>query len=446
MKSLPLKAQSYILLLLLVAGFLLISSLFGADLFSIGFVDFIIFTSAVVIADIYPIHLPFESRVEATVSCAVKTAAVILFGPATTLLITLIGTLTAEIILRRAWYKAVFNTSEMIITTASMSFTYDMLYDGIARNPFHSVQNGGALVSMLLTYLLVNMGLVAAMVSLATGLSFWHIWRSNSRDMFWSHLTIVPLGGVMAALWEYRPWAVLGLVMPIILVRQSYQFISELHRQTRDALVGMADAIDQRDPSTFQHSQRVSAISEALARQMGLPLEQVESIRMAARLHDLGKIGMSNALLYKPGQFIDKELAEFRKHPVIGAELVKSFRSFSDGQNLILHHHERYDGKGYPNGLAGEAIPLGSRILAVADSIDAMTSRRVYRAPMSLDDAVAELFRNRGTQFDPAAVDAFAEILEHFPERLPWAKEEIASCTKRIDVIRLQLALGEKTP
>jgi putative nucleotidyltransferase with HDIG domain len=419
--------------------------MFAIDLSALKALDVIIFTGAIILADIYPIHLPFESRVEVTVSCAAKAAAVIVFGTHATVLIALLGTLLAEVLLRRAWYKAVFNTSEMVITTASMAITYEVLYDGIARNPFHSVQNGGALLGLLVAYLLINMGLVAAMVSLATGLSFWHIWRSNSRDMFWSHLTVVPLGGVMAALWEYRPWAVLGLALPTVLVRQSYQFIAELHRQTRDALISMADAIDQRDPSTFQHSQRVAVVSETLARQMGLPLEQVESIRMAARLHDLGKIGMSNSLLYKPGKFLDKEQQEFRKHPAIGAELVSSFRSFSEGQSLIRHHHERYDGMGYPQGLAGETIPLGSRILAVADSVDAMTSRRVYRAPLTLDDAVAELLRNRGTQFDPQVVDAFVEALERLPDRMPWTKEEIVSCTARVDTLRLKLTLGEKT-
>jgi putative nucleotidyltransferase with HDIG domain len=445
MNTLPVKARVFIAFLFALAMGLFGLSLVRVRELAVRPLDLFLLTGAIVLADVYPIHLPFESRVEATVSCAVKTAALILLGPWVTVLITLVGTLTAEVILRRAWYKAVFNTSEMIITTALMALTYDLFIDGVARNPFHSVQNSAALGGMLLVYLAINMGLVAAMVSLATGLSFWHILRSNSRDMFWTHLTVVPLGGVMAAMWEYRIWAVLGLVMPIILVRQSYQFIAELHQQTRDALVGMADAIDQRDPSTFQHSQRVSTISEVLARQMGLPLELVESVRMAARLHDLGKIGMGNALLYKPGKFNDKEIQEFRKHPTIGAEMVKSFRSFTEGQTLILHHHERYDGQGYPASLAGEDIPLGSRILAVADSVDAMTSRRVYRTPLTLDEAVAELFRNRGTQFDPLVVDAFAEALERSPDRMPWSREEIVSCTASVGKLRLTLALGEKT-
>ncbi len=426
MKSLPLKAQLYIYLLLIVTLIVSAVSFRSLDTSSSSLLVILICAGAIVIADLYPIRLPFENRVEVTVSCAVKTAAAIVFGPAVTVVVTLLGTLIAEIALRRPWYKAAFNTSEMTLTSTGISLAYEFLYDG-ARNPFHSLQNAGAVGCMVLVYFLINMGLVATIVSLTTGTSYWHIWKSNLWDLFWNHLTVIPLGAAMAALWQYRPWAVLGLVLPTVLMRQSYQFIADLHRQTRDALIGMADAIDQRDSSTSQHSERVSIIAEAIAKEMDLPFEAVRTIRMAARLHDLGKIGMSNTLLYKPGKFSSKELTEFRKHPAIGAELVRSFRSFTEGQHLILHHHERYDGAGYPMGLSGEAIPLGSRVLAVADSIDAMTSRRVYRPALSVNEAVEELLRCKGTQFAPQVVNAFIRVLDNHEENLPWTREKIAS-------------------
>jgi putative nucleotidyltransferase with HDIG domain len=433
MKSLPFYAQLYMWMLTTIAVVLVVLSVLRVDTNAIALWEALILAATIMLADIYPIHLPFESRVEATVSCALKTAAVILFGPSITVLITLVGTLAAEIILKRTWFKAMFNTSEMILTTACMAISYELFYDGITRNPFHSLQNGLALMVLLLVFLVVNMGLVSTMVSLATRVSLRHIVRSNLRDLFWTHLTVVPLGAAMAVLWKYGPWTMLGLVLPIVLVRQSYQFVSQLHRQTRDALISMADAIDQRDPSTAQHSQRVASIAEVLAIQMGLSPDQVETITMAGRLHDLGKIGMSNTLLYKPDRFTDAEQAEFRQHPSIGASLVRSFRSFPEVQTLILHHHERYDGKGYPIGLAGSAIPIGSRILAVADALDAMTSRRVYRPTVLLHEAVAELYRNRGTQFDPRVVDAVLQTLVRYPERLPWPRPAITDCLRLKD-------------
>lgn len=392
----------------------------------------IVFTFAIFVADLYPIGLPFEDNAEVTVSGALKAAAAILFGPGFTILVTLLGTLMAEMALRRTWYKAAFNASEMAITSAAISLTYTALSDETG-SPFHSVRNGFAVLGMVAAFLVVNVGLVSIIVSLTTGADFWHIWKTNLQDQVWNNITLIPLGAVMAALWQLRPWAVFVLVLPMVIVRQSFSHLADLQRQTRHALMSMADAIDQRDPSTYQHSRRVALVAEAIANQLNLPYEEIRVLRTAARLHDLGKIGMSNTLLYKPGKFTDEEFTEFRKHPIIGAELVRSFRSFADGQSLILYHHERYDGRGYPQGLAGEDIPLGSRILNVADSVDAMTSRRVYRSSIALRDAVEEVLKNNGTQFDPLVVDAFLEMIRHPKTELPWPSEELVECRQYIN-------------
>lgn len=411
MKALPFKAQAYIYGLICAVAILTAFLVHSLSLDYPLLLQILVFGLAIFIADLYPIVLPTEGNAEVTVSCAFKTAVAIIYGPTVAIPATLLGTLLAEFTLRRAWYKAVFNACEMTLTSASMSVAYELLYDG-TRMPFHSARNAAAVGGMVLTYACVNTALVTAVVSLASGASFRHVWKVNFRDSAWNNLTIIPLGSVMATLWLYQPWSILTLVLPLIVVRRSFQFIGELQLQTREALIGMADAIDQRDSSTYQHSQRVADIAGAVAEQMGLPLEEVETIRMAARLHDLGKIGMSNALLFKPGKFTERELAEFRRHPVIGAELVKSFRLFREGQDLVLHHHERYDGTGYPAGLSGEEIPFGSRILAVADAFDAMISERPYRPPLTLARAIDELITNQGTQFAPEVVQAFMEVLE----------------------------------
>lgn len=431
MRSLPQRVQFYIYGLIVLAILLSVWSMAFVDVDLPFALSLIVFTFAIFVADLYPIGLPFEDNAEVTVSGTIKAAAAILFGPGFTILVTLLGTLMAEMALRRTWYKAAFNASEMAITSAAISFTYSALSDS-SDSPFHSVQNGFAVMGMVVAFLVVNVGLVSCIVSLTTGADFWHIWKTNLQDQIWNNITLIPLGAVMAALWQYRPWAVFALVLPMVIVRQSFSHLADLQRQTRHALMSMADAIDQRDPSTYQHSRRVAQIAEAIANQLDLPYEEIRVLRTAARLHDLGKIGMSNTLLFKPGKFTDEEVDEFRKHPVIGAELVRSFHSFADGQSLILHHHERYDGKGYPHGVAGEDIPLGSRILNVADSVDAMTSRRSYRTRITLRDAVEEVLRNNGTQFDPLVVDAFLEIIRHPKSQLPWPDDELAECRQFI--------------
>ena len=319
-----------------------------------------------------------------------------------------------------------FNAAEMTITAASMSFVYESLQDG-TRAPFSSLQNAGAVGAVVLTYAIVNTGLVTLVMAFWRGVNFLHVWKANFREAMWNNLTIIPTGAVLAALWLEHPWSVLFLILPIVVVRKSFEFIGELKRQTEQTLIRMADAIDQRDPSTFQHSQRVAQYAEAIAREMGLTAEDIEIIRSAARLHDLGKIGMSNTLLFKPGRFDEAERAEFQRHPAIGYDLVDRFRLFKEGRQLILSHHERYDGKGYPRGLKGEEIPLGGRIIAVADSFDAMTSQRSYNNPLTTETALDELVANKGTQFDPEVVDAFMRVMAGKKQEVHWPEGVIRS-------------------
>jgi len=443
MKLLPLKAQFYIYCLVFCVVVLTISSvLFAVRYLDIGIyshipensirmavpyhglgtnadflVNLLVFSILICLTDLYPIVLSYNNESEATVSCALKAAVAILYGPQVTTIGTVVGTLFAEILLRRVWYKAAFNVAEMTLASAGMSLVYQLLY-GIGRDPFASIQGIGALLAMTLAFFFLNWGLVTTIISLTTGASFWFIWKANLSTLSLNYLTVIPLGAAIAIVWEPNRLSILSLALPLVIIRQSLEYIAALQRQTHEALIKMADAIDQRDPSTFQHSQRVAMAAEAIAKEMDLPAEDVDTIRMAARLHDLGKIGMSNTLLYKPGSFDDRERDEFRRHPALGADLVQSFHLFRQGRDLILHHHERYDGKGYPIGLAGEEIPLGSRILAVADAFDAMISPRVYREPLTWEQAIEELQRNKATQFDPEVVDAFLRVLEQRETKL----------------------------
>ena len=432
MKALPTKVYIYIFLLFFIA-----LSIVGYSVLAISFsypliLQTVIFALAIIFGDLYPIVLPSKGNAEITVSCAFKTAAAMIFGPWVTVLMTLIGTLIAELAVRKKWYKALFNVSEMVITSASLGLGYRLLHDGMP-SPFASLQNVGAVGATVLIYFLVNIGLVTALMSLLSGVSFSHIYRANFQSSIWNNLTIIPIGALLAHLWLYQPWSVLSLVLPIVVVRKSFQFIGEFQEQTHQTLIRMADAIDQRDSSTYQHSRRVASISRSIAREMGLNEDDAETIFMAGRLHDLGKIGMSNNLLYKPSRFTPGEREEFCRHPAISAELLENFRLFEEGRELVLHHHERWDGHGYPAGIAGEDIPLGSRIICVADAFDAMISWRPYRSPLPVEHAMRELTENEGTQFDPQVVDAFVHVVErgelqvNFPMEQPLLSEVNAS-------------------
>jgi diguanylate cyclase (GGDEF)-like protein/putative nucleotidyltransferase with HDIG domain len=172
------------------------------------------------------------------------------------------------------------------------------------------------------------------------------------------------------------------------------------------AVLILAETLDLRDSGTAQHSQTVGRLCEIAATALGLPADRVERVRLAGLLHDLGKIGVADTILQKPGALSEAEWNEMRKHPELGARIL-SGANLDDLSAWVLAHHERPDGRGYPSGLAGDEIPLEARILAVADSFEAMTSDRVYRKGMPVSDALAELRACAGTQFDGDVVEAF---------------------------------------
>ena len=172
----------------------------------------------------------------------------------------------------------------------------------------------------------------------------------------------------------------------------------------------LTGAIEARDPYTRGHSARVTALAEAVARQLGWSDEKLASLRIGGPLHDIGKLGVSDEVLRKEGRLDDGELAQIREHPKIGARMLLRMAALREAIPYVLYHHERWDGHGYPSGKAGEEIPIEARVLAVADAFDAMTSDRPYRRALSRTEALAEVERCAGTQFDPEIARLFLEL------------------------------------
>jgi len=173
------------------------------------------------------------------------------------------------------------------------------------------------------------------------------------------------------------------------------------HVESMQALLA---AVDAKDSYTRTHSMNVAAYADAVARRMDLGAPQRRTLQAASLLHDIGKIGIPDRILNKPGRLTEEEFEVMRKHPQMGVDILKPFAGLGDHRRIILHHHERYDGGGYPNRCRGEDIPLGSRILAAVDAVDTMLSRRTYKAPMSKTEVRKELAAQAGIQFDPAVV------------------------------------------
>ena len=175
----------------------------------------------------------------------------------------------------------------------------------------------------------------------------------------------------------------------------------------------LAQAIDARDHYTHSHSENVAKYATAIAMKMGFSAKEVEVIRQACELHDLGKIGIEDSILMKPGALSDEEWIQIRRHPIIGAQILEPLTFLNDVIDLVRQHHEHYDGQGYPEGRKGEDIFLGARIINLADAYEAMTSARSYRkTPLTKEEAIEEIKKNSGTQFDPKVVEVFLEILK----------------------------------
>ena len=206
-------------------------------------------------------------------------------------------------------------------------------------------------------------------------------------------------------------WAVIFVMLPLFIAYWAYRLHIEMEREHISIIQALATAVEARDPYTEKHSRRMAEYAVATARELGLSIYESERIRYATILHDIGKIGVSDRILSKNGPLTREEWEEIKKHSVIGAEILTQINSFSETSKLVYHHHERYNGTGYPNGLKGEEIPIGSRIIAVVDAYDAMVSRRPYREAMSKEEAIAELKRNAGKQFDKKVVEAFLRVI-----------------------------------
>jgi HD-GYP domain-containing protein (c-di-GMP phosphodiesterase class II) len=186
-------------------------------------------------------------------------------------------------------------------------------------------------------------------------------------------------------------------------------------------LAELSEAVESRDPYMRGHSSRVTALADAVARWLGWDDEQLRLLHIGAPLHDIGKLSVPGRILRKPGLLTPDELVEIRAHPEAGARLIEPIDSAHCALPYVLYHHERWDGRGYPHGLAGKAIPVEARLLAIADAFDAMTSNRPYRRALGNDEALAEVDRCAGTQFDPELARAFLEVWGTGPSRLPEA-------------------------
>lgn len=316
----------------------------------------------------------------------------------------------AQSMRRLGWMKGAFNVAQTALATATAIAAFRVL-GGHSLQSFQNTSflevmwsNGLSALAYIAVFFFTNTILVSGAIAITEGRDVLSVWRHN-------HLSTLPFELFSAPFAIFFAWATvrtgpLGailLALPAIGLRQLYKTKLELERSYQDMLELMVKAMEARDPYTSGHSRRVQYYSVVIARMIGLSEREIHRIGIAALLHDVGKIHEKYApILRKPDRLTDAEWRIMEEHPVDGASLIATVSQMRDLVPAVRHHHERWDGAGYPDRMSGEAIPLASRVITFADTIDAMTTARPYRDALGEEEVRAELIRCQGAQFDPS--------------------------------------------
>jgi putative nucleotidyltransferase with HDIG domain len=358
---------------------------------------------------------PLTSRRSAwSPSSSASLAAVVMLGP---LGAALVGA-TSLLSLRRGVYLAqrAFNAAMYTLSAFAAGRTYLALGGAVGVPPRASFPMIIApFAAAAAVYVIVNHGLLSGMLLLLPPP------ESARRARLDVHLPMLlaadlgyaTLGLLIAALWSLVSiFAAVLVLIPLFVARWAIGQFAAQERAYDATMAALCQAVETKDFYTRGHSERVSKGAAMLARQVGMHAERVEAIRYAGMLHDVGKLGVPTKVLQKTGPLTEEELAAIQLHPMRGLEIVRQIGFLEEALAGIMHHHERMDGKGYPLGLARDEIPEFARVIAVADAFDSMTSTRSYRGARKIDEAIAELRKWSGSQFDPVLVDAFVSALE----------------------------------
>lgn len=330
--------------------------------------------------------------------------------------------LSAQLLAKRNRLKTIFNVAQecLAITLAILA------YQAFGGVPLRGIEDSSSLslFVLFLVFFAGNSICVSGALGIVGERSPWLIWKEITLKALPYDFLSLPV--ILFFVWTYSQYGTIGafvFAVPLLVLRQLYKVTGQLEQTNRELLELMVAAIEARDPYTSGHSRRVAEKAGVIARAMGLREREVGRIVAAALLHDVGKIHeVFGPILSKPGRLSSEEQVIMRTHPIKSAELAATVTELRDVVPLIRHHHENWDGTGYPDGLKEDGIPLGSRIIMFADTIDAMTTDRPYRAALDPAAVRKELLRYRGTQFDPAICDTLltsAEYLKLFAAVIP---------------------------
>lgn len=397
----------------------------------LDWIGLFVFAIMVLLTEWYSVDIYVRDSAVST-SAVPMLAGILIYGPLGALCLSLVFALVAWYKHRSPINRLVFNFSNQMI--AGMLYT---VLIGLLGVPFIELEPGIqvliCIASMGIVYLSTTL-MIAFGMSLDVGLPYKTIWKEKFR---WLAPIYIAMGLIAYTLvFSYSTAGFLGILavlVPLLVLRMSQkQYIDktkimvaelkdknvaleqsacEINKLNEGLLDTLAEVVDLRDPYVLGHSKQVARYAVLIARRMGMSRKRIDLLRKAALLHDIGKLGIPESILFKPTKLMPEEYEKIKKHVNLGADILQTSHALKDLIPIVRYHHEYYDGNGYPEGLKGEEIPVEARILSVADAVEAMGSDRPYRSGLNQDEILAELKRQSGTQFDPKVVRAFQSLI-----------------------------------
>jgi hypothetical protein len=418
-----------VLLYYLVSAHPLYTALAAGPINYLGLTMFVLFVG---LTEWFSIDIYIRNTTVST-SAAPILAGTLLFGPVGALVLGSVFALTALLKNRSPFSRFFFNASNQVIAS--------MLYLGLIALTGRSFNDWGQIPQIIIVLLaaivvyFVTTGLVAVGMSISLHLSFYRVWN---EQFAWLAPFYVGIGFITyAIMFGYQQSGLLGMlimIVPLALLRFSQKqaidrtrsMVAELREKNVSLMKSadeiselnlglletLAESIDMHDPYVMGHSRQVTIFAVQIAQRMGLKEKQIEVVRKGSLLHDVGKLGIPDTILSKPTRLTREEYEIIKRHPQAGATLISKSSSLGPLLPIVLHHHEFYDGHGYPSGLKGNQIPIEARIVSVADTIEAMGADRPYRKALEVPYIINELKRCSGTQFDPRVVQVAVKLLE----------------------------------
>ncbi len=364
-------------------------------------------TAITILASAMPVEMPRGSIISTSIAPLVVVLS--LGGPAAAGWVALLGTTDLREVRREIpWYGTLANHAGLALPAILGGLASSAISSSLA-SPAMSFASAalGATV-----FFVANLIIASLVLSLRGGQNLIEIVRGDTPTFVGTFLALVPLAWLMSQVYVLPGvgwWAILLVILPVYLIRLSLGRYIEMREMFTQTVRSLAGAVDARDAFTAGHSRRVQQISVDIGRVLRLSESDLEALEWGGLLHDIGKIGVRDDVLNKPDKLTKEERALMNAHPVIGANIIAPVTKLAPELPLIRHHHEWFNGSGYPDRLIGDEIPKLARVLHVADAFEAMTAARPYRmTPLTNDQAMDELRRFAGIQFDPAMVDAFA--------------------------------------